>query len=53
VNVPNVQAAFKSALGAGAEEMFPPTTIMDGITIAIVRAPGGVPIGFAAGPAAP
>ena len=49
VNVPNVQAAFKAALGAGAEEMFPPTTIMDGITIAIVRAPGGVPIGFAAG----
>ena len=47
VNVPDTQAAFDKALREGAEEMFPPERIKDGLTIAIVRAPGGVPIGFA------
>jgi hypothetical protein len=26
--------------------MMPPDRVMEGVTIAIVRAPGGVPIGF-------
>jgi hypothetical protein len=30
----------------GAEEMLSPTRAMDGASVAIVRAPGGVPIGF-------
>jgi predicted enzyme related to lactoylglutathione lyase len=46
VHVSNTQAMFAKALFEGAEEMFPPTRIMEGITIAIVRAPGGVAIGF-------
>lgn len=39
-------AAFANALRAGAEEMMSPTRVMEGVTVAIVRAPGGVPIGF-------
>ena len=46
VNVADTRAAFEKALREGAEEMFPPERIMEGITIAIVRAPGGVAIGF-------
>ena len=46
VHVDDAQAAFDKALREGGEEMFPPTRIMEGVTIAIVRAPGGVPIGF-------
>lgn len=46
VHVEDAQAAYDRALHAGAEEMFPPTRIMEGVTVAIVRAPGGVPIGF-------
>jgi len=26
--------------------MFPPERVMEGVTIAVVRAPGGIPIGF-------
>jgi hypothetical protein len=33
-------------LNAGAEAIMPPTRVMEGVTIAIVRAPGGVPIGL-------
>jgi predicted enzyme related to lactoylglutathione lyase len=47
INVANVKAAFDRAIREGAEEMFPPTTVMEGVTIATVRAPGGVPIGLA------
>jgi predicted enzyme related to lactoylglutathione lyase len=46
VHVPDAQAAFEKALQEGAEEMLAPTRVMEGVTVAIVRAPGGVPIGF-------
>jgi uncharacterized protein len=46
VHVADAAAAFSKALAAGAEEMMPPTRGMEGVTIAIVRAPGGVPIGL-------
>jgi predicted enzyme related to lactoylglutathione lyase len=46
VHVDDIRAAFASAISAGAEEMMPPTPVMEGVTIAIVRAPGGVPIGL-------
>ena len=46
VHVEDCRAAFDRAIGAGAEEMIPPTRVMDGVTTAVVRAPGGVPIGF-------
>ena len=46
VHVPDAQGAFEKALREGAEEMLPPTRVMEGVTVAIVRAPGGVPIGF-------
>ena len=46
VHVPDAAAAFAKALEEGAEEMLSPIRVMDGVTVAIVRAPGGVPIGF-------
>lgn len=46
VHVPDAGAAFGRALAEGAEEMLSPTPVMEGVTVAIVRAPGGVPIGF-------
>ena len=46
VHVDDAQAAFDAAIAAGAEEMVPPTRVMEGVTTAIVRAPGGVAIGF-------
>src|SRR5688572_1810736 len=46
IHVRDAQEAFDKALREGAVEMFPPTRIMEGVTVAIVRAPGGVPIGF-------
>lgn len=46
VHVADTRAAFANALNDGAEEMLPPTSVMEGVTVAIVRAPGGVPIGF-------
>jgi predicted enzyme related to lactoylglutathione lyase len=46
VHVEDAQAAFDKALSEGAEEMLSPTRVMEGVTVAIVRAPGGVPIGF-------
>ena len=46
VHVADAAAAFAKALKAGAGEMMPPTRVMEGVTVAIVRAPGGVPIGF-------
>lgn len=47
VHVADARAAFEKALQEGAQEMLAPERIMEGITIAIVRAPGGVPIGLA------
>ena len=46
VHVEDAQAAFDKALREGAEEMLAPTRVMEGVTVAVVRAPGGVPIGF-------
>jgi predicted enzyme related to lactoylglutathione lyase len=46
VHVEDTQAAFDAALAAGAEAVRPPTEIMDGVCVAMVRAPGGVLIGL-------
>jgi uncharacterized protein len=46
VHVEDAHVAFERAIGAGAEEMLAPTRVMEGVTVAIVRAPGGVPIGL-------
>ena len=46
VHVADCRASFEKALREGAEAMVPPTPIMPGVTIAVVRAPGGVPVGF-------
>jgi uncharacterized protein len=46
VHVEDCQAAFDTAIAAGAEEMLSPIRVMEGVTTAIVRAPGGVAIGF-------
>jgi hypothetical protein len=47
VQVGNVKKAFDRAIKAGAVEMMPPSPVMDDLYIAIVRAPGGVTVGFA------
>ena len=46
VHVADVRAAFEQALREGATAVTPPTKVMEGVTVALVRAPGGVPIGF-------
>ena len=46
IHVADCRASYEKALREGAEEMLSPTRVMDGVTVAIVRAPGGVPIGF-------
>ena len=46
VHVADARAAFEKALREGAEAVLPPERVMEGVTIALVRAPGGVPIGF-------
>jgi uncharacterized protein len=46
VHVADARAAFEKALAEGAEAVLPPQRVMEGVTVAIVRAPGGVPIGF-------
>lgn len=46
IHVADCQASYDKALKEGAEEMMSPTPVMEGVTIAIVRAPGGVPIGI-------
>jgi uncharacterized protein len=46
IHVDDAQAAFTKAMAAGAEEIQPPERVADGVTVALVRAPGGVPIGF-------
>src|ERR1700694_2473316 len=47
VHVADTRAAFEKALREGAEAIQPPTPVMPGVTIAVVRAPGGVPVGLA------
>lgn len=46
VHVENARAAFDKAIREGAEEMLAPLRVMEGVTVAVVRAPGGVPIGL-------
>ncbi len=46
IHVADAQAAFDSALREGAEEIAAPIRVTEGVTIAIVRAPGGVLIGL-------
>jgi predicted enzyme related to lactoylglutathione lyase len=46
VHVADAQAAFDKAIGEGAEVIAAPHRVMEGVTLAIVRAPGGVVIGF-------
>ena len=46
VHVADAQEAFDRAVREGAEAILPPERIMPGVTIAVVRAPGGVPVGF-------
>jgi predicted enzyme related to lactoylglutathione lyase len=52
VHVADVLASFRKAVREGAEVMMPPEKVMDGVRVAIVRAPGGVAIGFS-GPTEP
>lgn len=52
VHVEDTDAAYASALAAGAESVAPPETLMPGVRIALVRAPGGVLIGLS-GPTEP
>jgi predicted enzyme related to lactoylglutathione lyase len=46
VHVTDAAAAFATALREGAEAIMAPRRIMEGVTLALVRAPGGVTIGF-------
>ncbi len=46
VHVDDASAAYAAALAAGAEPVQPPERVMEGVTVAMVRAPGGVLIGF-------
>jgi predicted enzyme related to lactoylglutathione lyase len=46
VHVADTQVAWETAVAAGAESVTPPTRVMPGVCIALVRAPGGVLIGF-------
>jgi len=46
VHVENADAAYDAAVAAGAESVNAPETVMEGVRVATVRAPGGVLIGF-------
>ena len=46
VHVADARDAYEEALREGAEALVPPQRIMEGVTIAAVRAPGGVRVGF-------
>jgi len=46
VHVADTDASHAAALAAGAEELQPPTTLMPGVRVSQVRAPGGVVLGF-------
>jgi uncharacterized protein len=52
VHVADTDAAFAKAVREGAEEVLAPNTVMSGVRLAIVKAPGGVVIGFS-GPSGP
>jgi predicted enzyme related to lactoylglutathione lyase len=46
VHVADARAVFDAAVEAGAEPLVPPRRVMAGVTTAVVRAPGGVSVGF-------
>jgi len=46
VHVADAQAAFDLSVREGASPVAPPERVMDGVTIAMVRAPGGVVFGL-------
>jgi hypothetical protein len=46
VHVADAAEAFAQAIREGAEALVAPNRVMEGVTVAIVRAPGGVKIGF-------
>jgi predicted enzyme related to lactoylglutathione lyase len=46
IHVADAEGAFEHALREGAEQVSPPTRVMEGVTTAVVRAPGGVVLGF-------
>jgi predicted enzyme related to lactoylglutathione lyase len=46
VHVEDTDASHSAALSAGAESVAKPETLMPGVRVALVRAPGGVLIGF-------
>ena len=46
IHVRDTQDSYDKAVAAGAEPVQPPMRIMDGVCTAMVRAPGGVLIGF-------
>lgn len=46
VHVADAKASFDAAISEGAEVIQPPERVMEGVTIALVRAPGGVTIGL-------
>ena len=46
VYVANTRESFDRAIREGAKAVQPPNRVMEGVTIAEVRAPGGVVIGF-------
>ena len=46
LNSREYQAAFDKAVREGAQPVMPPTRVMPGVTLAMVRAPGGVPVGL-------
>ncbi len=46
VHVEDTRASYESALAKGASSLQPPTNVMEGVCIAVVRAPGGVVLGF-------
>jgi predicted enzyme related to lactoylglutathione lyase len=47
VQVTNVHKTFDKAISGGATQIMAPERIMEDLVIAIVRAPGGIAIGFA------
>jgi len=46
VHVADAHEAYANALTEGAEPVTPPFRVMEGVTIAVVKAPGGVRVGF-------
>lgn len=52
VHVEDVDASYDAALAAGAESVSAPETLLPGVRLASVRAPGGVLIGLS-GPSEP